>query len=427
MNYQETCFVIMPFRVKTVDGVDIDFDAIYDRVFEPAIKQVPLPEGQGKKLIPKRTDKDFSSGVIDHEMFQYLEYSRMAMADLTSLNPNVLYELGVRHRARESGTALFRQAGVQIPFDIAHIKTFDYRYATDEEVKASQELIIKVLTESLKANRIDNGVNLSLIKQQEAPQPVDDLLKQAENALLNQDPQAAIAAYREAVGRQPENALLHQRIGLLLKGPGTWDEALRHFERAAALDDDYADAWRERGIVENRLRGKEDPTAGEASLRHALELNPQDYDAHASLGGVLRRQGRLEEAAQQYTRAAELSNNHPYPLLNALKLRAIASGAWVMDARTRFQLGRAETVRAPQVAQTPPYDKPWCIFDLAEIRLYQERLDEFDQLVATGANHANKAEMETFRNSLGLLADKGLKVPGLDRALATLDEFISFL
>jgi hypothetical protein len=116
----------MPFGKKPVDGQEIDFDFIYKSVFLPAISDVTLPEGG--KLEARRTDQDFFTGDITVEMFRYLEYSRFVLADITSLNPNVFYELGVRHRARQSGTAIFRQIEVKLPFDIAHIKAFPYEY-----------------------------------------------------------------------------------------------------------------------------------------------------------------------------------------------------------------------------------------------------------------------------------------------------------
>src|SRR5690348_14528991 len=118
-EYSATCFVIMPFREKDVvdeKGVTrkVNFDWIYSEVFEPAIRAVKLPEGG--MLQPRRTDQDFFSSDISQDMFEYLEYSRIALTDLSGLNPNVMYELGVRHRARSAGTVLFRQVGVKIPF-----------------------------------------------------------------------------------------------------------------------------------------------------------------------------------------------------------------------------------------------------------------------------------------------------------------------
>src|SRR5690242_15539994 len=129
MPYDDICFVIMPFGKKAVSDDQgksrtIDFDPIYHDIFEPAIRAVSLPEGG--TLSPRRTDQDFFAASIPQDMFEYLEYSRIALADITGLNANVLYELGVRHRAQESGTVILRQPGALIPFDIAQIKAFPY-------------------------------------------------------------------------------------------------------------------------------------------------------------------------------------------------------------------------------------------------------------------------------------------------------------
>jgi hypothetical protein len=156
IQYAQVCFVIMPFGTKKVGDQEVDFDFIYREVFAPAIDATRLPDGGQQCLVPKRTDKDFFTGDISQEMFEYLEYSRFALADISGLNPNVFYELGVRHRAHEAGTAVFRQVGVPIPFDINSIKAFDYEYQPVENVAKSRELITRVLSESLQYNRLDS-------------------------------------------------------------------------------------------------------------------------------------------------------------------------------------------------------------------------------------------------------------------------------
>src|SRR5262244_664439 len=77
MNYEKICFIVMPFGVKDVGDEKVNFDALYEDIFVPAISAVPLPEGG--TLEPRRTDKDFFSGDIKLEMFQYLEYSRFVL------------------------------------------------------------------------------------------------------------------------------------------------------------------------------------------------------------------------------------------------------------------------------------------------------------------------------------------------------------
>ena len=185
IDYNKVCFVIMPFGKKDVGGGKmVDFDPLYADIFVPAIAAVSLPEGG--KLEPRRTDQDFFAGDIKQEMFQYLEYSRFAMADISGLNFNVAYELGVRHRAREAGTAIFRQTQFAPPFDISSIKAFPYEYTPAEEAAKARALIARVLTESLVRNRLDSPVRLALSAQRKSGQ-IDGLLKQAEDAIRKPD------------------------------------------------------------------------------------------------------------------------------------------------------------------------------------------------------------------------------------------------
>src|SRR5882762_9822274 len=252
-SYAETCFVVMPFGTKKAGRRTIDFDAIYDRIFLPAIGNATLPGGG--KITARRTDKDFFTSDITTDMFRYLEYSRFVLCDITGLNPNVLYELGVRHRARQSGTAIFRQVDVKLPFDIAHIKAFPYEYKPANSAAQSRELITRVLTESLREDRTDNIVGLALQQEQQHPKPdVEQLLKDSENAMRNEDWTGAINSLRQAVRGNPGNPMSRVKLGILLKEHGAqWKEALEHFNAAVETCPDYADAHREKGIAEGKL------------------------------------------------------------------------------------------------------------------------------------------------------------------------------
>src|SRR4051794_40082722 len=150
----------MPFGRKAVGDRLVEFDNIYHAIFKPAIAATPLPEGG--LLQPYRTDQDFSAGHISQMMFEYLEYSRFSLVDITGLNANVFFELGVRYRARESGTALFRQAGTPLPFDINQIKAFPYEYEPDTSAEESRHLVTRVLKESLQQNTLNSPVQLAL-------------------------------------------------------------------------------------------------------------------------------------------------------------------------------------------------------------------------------------------------------------------------
>jgi tetratricopeptide (TPR) repeat protein len=422
LDYTKTCFVIMPFGTKPVGKHKVNFDRIYDDIFKPAIAAVELPEGG--KLRPSRTDKDFFAGDIGQEMFQYLNDSRFALVDITGLNPNVMYEIGVRHAVRASGTAIFRQGDATIPFDIDHIKAFPYSYRPEKNAVAARALIRRVLRESLDQNALDSPVQIALKAQKEEPRrdEVQALLLDAENALRRFDRPAAIAKLRQALSTGQGNALIHVRLGILLRDNGDFNGAVDEFTAATCLQPEYSDAWREKGIQEARVTKN---ATGEDALRKAIELNPNDFDALASLGGILRKTGRLDEAAQAYQRAVEVSGGHPYPLLMALKLRARTAHSLGFDDTRRRQLFLAEKMRQAQAEANPPFDLPWCMFDLAEIRLYSDDPAGFVNWTRKGLDRCEQRnQAESFRSALQLLIDGGVEPAGLRGGLALIDAAI---
>jgi hypothetical protein len=97
------------------------FDARYNRVYDALI--APACRRAGFK--PERADNTGASErITDHILRQLLE-SEIVLGDLSSRNPNVLYELGVRHACGGS-TVLVQAAGTERIFDIQDIHTVDY-------------------------------------------------------------------------------------------------------------------------------------------------------------------------------------------------------------------------------------------------------------------------------------------------------------
>src|SRR5262245_55304912 len=93
------CFVLMPFgRKHNAAGEVVDFDAVYATVIKPAIVAA--------RLAPIRADEEQAGGVIHKPMFERLILCDYAVADLTSPNANVFYELGIRHAVRPRSTVM---------------------------------------------------------------------------------------------------------------------------------------------------------------------------------------------------------------------------------------------------------------------------------------------------------------------------------
>ena len=69
--------------------------------------------------MPHRADADRRGGSIHLDMFQDLLLAEFVVADLTLDNPNVWYEIGVRHALRAGGAVLTYAVRDRLPFDIA--------------------------------------------------------------------------------------------------------------------------------------------------------------------------------------------------------------------------------------------------------------------------------------------------------------------
>src|SRR5205823_7277949 len=113
------CFVLMPFGIKTdPNGLLIDFDSVYQQLIAPAIREA--------KLESLRADEEMSGGIIHKPMFERLVLCEYAVADLTTANANVFYELGVRHGVRPHSTVLIFARGTRLPFDVAPLRGLPY-------------------------------------------------------------------------------------------------------------------------------------------------------------------------------------------------------------------------------------------------------------------------------------------------------------
>lgn len=119
------CFVLMPFGKKPTSGGGIvDFDAVYENLIAPAIKDAELE--------PLRADQETAGGIIHKPMYERLILCKYAVADLTTANANVFYELGLRHAVRRKSTVLlFAKDSGQLPFDVGPMRALPYSLGKD--------------------------------------------------------------------------------------------------------------------------------------------------------------------------------------------------------------------------------------------------------------------------------------------------------
>jgi len=110
----------MPFGVKPSGaGGSIDFDAVYKEIIGPAIEMAGLDA--------LRADEEQTGGIIHKPMYERLILCEFAVADLTTANANVFYELGLRHAVRRQSTVMMFAEGGRLPFDVNGLRALPYK------------------------------------------------------------------------------------------------------------------------------------------------------------------------------------------------------------------------------------------------------------------------------------------------------------
>ena len=114
---ESICLVIMPF--SDPKGYDEGhFRKVYEQILSPAIEKAGY--------VPYRIDENVGSTMIHGKLLEQLINAPMVLCDLSSKNPNVLYELGIRH-AFDKPVVLVQEKGQDHIFDIAGLSTTSYR------------------------------------------------------------------------------------------------------------------------------------------------------------------------------------------------------------------------------------------------------------------------------------------------------------
>lgn len=136
---EKTCFVIMGFGKKMdyQTGKLVDLDVVYRDMIKPLFN-----ESSEYKVI--RGDEILTSKLIDTEMYRLLLDADLVIADITTYNPNALYELGVRHALRPASTIIIAQESVNLaayPFDLNHCRIFSYKnFESDSDAEKNEHI-----------------------------------------------------------------------------------------------------------------------------------------------------------------------------------------------------------------------------------------------------------------------------------------------
>ncbi len=342
------CFILMPFGIKKdpESSRDVNFDSIYAEIIRPAVEDADME--------PLRGDEEIISGIIHKPMFERLMLCDFAVADLTTANANVFYELGIRHAARPHSTVLMFVEDMRLPFDVAPLRGVPYGIG-DDGLPSNVDRDRANLAENLKACRkpVEDSPLFQLV--QEWPRPDIARLKtdrfrdlveysQAFRKKLEQARNAGAAAVDDvATEIDPTTAEPAVTIDLLLsyRSVENWPAMIDLIEQMPPLIGRSVLVREQLGFALNRTGRKDEAIA---VLRELIDEHGRSSETCGILGRVykdkweealaegseLMARGFLNKAIDAYVAGFDADMRDPYPGINAVTLMEMADP---VDAR----------------------------------------------------------------------------------------------
>jgi tetratricopeptide (TPR) repeat protein len=228
-NHKRICFVVMGFGKKTdpSTGRTLDLDKTYKNIIKPAVITAGLECVRG--------DEVQDSGLIDRSMYALLIQADIVIADISTYNPNALYELGIRHAVKPFSTIIIKEKEGKIPFDLDHTRIFQYTHlgediGADETIRCRAELA-ELLRNLMEHQLVDSplyehiqSVRPPILPKEEYAKIVSDLADQEKHifaiveaalaAMQNSNFKEAFKHWCNASRKVPNEAYFIQQMAL---------------------------------------------------------------------------------------------------------------------------------------------------------------------------------------------------------------------
>jgi Flp pilus assembly protein TadD len=377
-------FVAMPGTTMGPNASYQDPKAVKENLLEPAIERLQSKLGVPVDLVIEK-DK-LVGGVIHESMFAEARDADIYIADLTSANPNVYLELGVRWALRDKVTVIISQRLEDVKFNASANRAILYQPAS--LVKAQNDLV-QAIEAGLTSDKPDNPVRLNskyvMVPQTrigELEQQIERLTKERGEDLLRAAQSAEklserVEILKQATAVNPASAVILLELGRTFRSLADYPQAISTLERALRLDKNDAVVHRELGVTHSKAGN---PPLAAAALREAVRLAPDDAEAWSNLGGSLRRMGMsgapqsfdvdsLKSARQAYSQAHKLKQFDLYSGLNVARLDLILS-KWEPGKASEAENGFRRQVNLCRFMVDEEPSDYWRRFDLADALLF---------------------------------------------------------
>jgi hypothetical protein len=146
-----TCFVIGPIGDEG-SAIRGHADWLLDEIITPVFSE------HFKEFEVVRSDRISSPGMIDSQVINYTLDAELVIADLSFQNPNVFYEMGLRHREQKPIIHMFL-AGQELPFDVKPYRAIPFSLQHPKQLTAAKDLLRKAVEAVLdKHYKVENPV-----------------------------------------------------------------------------------------------------------------------------------------------------------------------------------------------------------------------------------------------------------------------------
>ena len=189
---------MMPYGEKVnMANAKIDFDAVYRTFIQPAIEK--------SGLVASKTNEANSGELLLKNMYARILFCRFAIADITFNNPNVYYELGIRHATRPHTTILLHENSLdEIPFDLSVFSVLNYEYDLEKKVIKNLEQKIDELSDMLENYTKGKGLGndspiAQLFGKYNFPEINEDILNESNFKQILQKEDTGISNFEKLV------------------------------------------------------------------------------------------------------------------------------------------------------------------------------------------------------------------------------------
>jgi hypothetical protein len=206
----KTCFVIAP----------IGADGSADRVrSDQVLKHIIGPSVRECGYDPIRADQISEPGLITSQVIQHIVEDPLVVADLTGRNPNVFYELALRHAIKKPVVQIIHSTET-IPFDVAASRTVHVDHRDLDSVARAKEEIVRQIR-AVEKNPLDVDTPISVAVELQSLRKSDNPLEKSYAEIL-----AMLTDIRTGMSEVRDGAR-----GRAFFHPGVIEDLMMSFER----------------------------------------------------------------------------------------------------------------------------------------------------------------------------------------------------